>query len=170
MGVYARFENNLLFKAGVFGTDNVLNVLGYGSPGQDVCSEWQGFATVDALESHLTSVCASTTPGLCTGLGGTKVGGNRTLAANCAGDSGCIAWSDCAGNSIMCLQSVFAAWSSSELGLDTMFGPGWTLAPNVPCSIARSSLDLSVTNDFANTARTAPPSMGAAEHDGACTP
>jgi hypothetical protein len=171
MGVFKRLENNLLFNADKPTGDVVGNILGYGWDPKGSCYGWQPLVTIDELTAHVQSSCSSSTPGACQSFGGSKVSGNVTLNASCGTDSGCIPWAACnSTTSLACLQSVFEGWSEPQNGLDTLFGPGWKLAAGVPCAVAKSSLSLGLATDAFGTMRTAPPSMGAHEHDGACTP
>jgi hypothetical protein len=169
-GVFARIENNLLFNLGQEPT-TMPNVLGYGSDPQGGCGAWAGVTTIDALTTHVTTLCAPNTPGPCAGFGGTKVSGNLTLKASCGTDSGCIPWSACSPTTpVACLASVLEGWSPADNGLTTLLGPGWQLAAGLPCAITKSSLDLGVGTDLFGTTRTSLPSMGAHERDGSCIP
>lgn len=170
-GVLERVENNLLFNVGTPQAWVLARYFTYGGDTVSPCGPWQSFATLDELTTHLQSSCTLATVGPCQGFGGVKVSGNRTLRQVCGGDLGCVTWPACdSTTSLACLQSVFAGWSASDNGLATLFGPGWQLAPALPCSITQSSLDAGVTTDLFGLARTNPPSMGAHEFDGACAP
>lgn len=168
-GSFERVENNLFFNYAAIGVS--LPILGYGESPASPCGVNEYFSEVDAFTNHLKTTCTGATPGPCASFGGTKVSGNRTLRKTCGADTGCISWPTCDGSSLACLQSVFDGWTASDNGLSTLFGPGWKLAPEVPCSIAKSGLNLGVTNDLLGKPRTIPPSMGAAELDSTtCTP
>jgi hypothetical protein len=158
-GVFASLRHNLFLDThDPSNPDGLDQVFGYGGDAQGSCSPWQGFDTVDALAAHLAA-------------SGVPASGNFRLRADCGGEGACIPWAGCeATTSLACLQSVFDGWSASDNGLGTLFSDGWRLVPAIPCAVAESALDLSLAADLFGAPRTAPPSIGAHELDGRCTP
>jgi hypothetical protein len=154
------FRNNLLFNGG-------LHMFGYGVGPGDLCGDWQGLDSIDAITTHMKSVCTDSTLGACMFFGGTQVDGNITLRASCGNDSGCVQWSSCDAP-LSCLESIFSDWSELDTGYETFLGAGWKLQRGLPCTVTQSSLDAGVAVDHYGNARTAPPSLGAHEFDGPC--
>jgi hypothetical protein len=113
--------------------------------------------TVDALESTTTK-----------NFGASATGGNTRLAASCSGDTKCDALAACSAPG-PCLATVLGTWNKATAG--DVLGAGWKLAAGVDCAIAlggTSAAGLAGTDGY-GVARTTPFSMGASEHDGACT-
>lgn len=104
---------------------------------------------------------------------GGDTGGNVRVSSSCSSDVAprCLALCPSAFDVRACLARFYGSWDPASAG-GGLLATGWRLAPNPPCAIARgaASLNGTLAQDLFGTARTAPPSIGAEEYDGACTP
>ncbi|MDB4939233.1 MAG: hypothetical protein JWP87_6205 [Labilithrix sp.] len=114
-------------------------------------------ATVDALQVSATVK-----------LGQGTSAGNTRLVEVCADDTHCIANAACSTAS-SCIGTVLTAWDKTTAG--DLLGAGWTLKAGVACAISLGGTTVPglATSDGYGVMRTSPFSMGANEHDTACT-
>lgn len=156
-GVFATFDHNAFFNDGsrLFVYTN--------SASESPCTKGESYTSIDAMVTALTGQTNGLVP----------VGGNVVVRASCSGDGGCVTHPACGFVSVeSCFVAVFGTWDHPSDGKVNLFDQGWKLATSTPCAIAHGTLDLTSTvpKDLFGGARTPPPSVGAAEYDGACAP
>ena len=125
------------------------------------CDTFADLTTVGQVESTLLTSYPTA-----------SVGDDLDLRSSCVLDPTCRVTPQCTTAGAPCIGSVLASWDDPSFGNTTLLGDGFALAPSVTCAVAKpSTVDtFGVTLDLAGLPRTDPKSLGANEHDGACTP